>query len=342
MPSIRNLTSVQTLADGHIPKPNYGWSDKVEPAVALMFQKRNISATVSGYTYRIYAGNINKLALGTVNYVDPYGIYTNYTIVKPDSSWYRLKPDGYQNTTQITLESYDTVDIFAKTSDGIAQITIDEYNLPERLTLSVSSSYSNSSVSFNISTGLANYPFSIYRNGTLYDTATTDANGWLNWTYDGGFSTWVFSFEPAWMYLWWNGTSELPANFSGTELYAFAEGDYYAIKVIEDAARKKFSEMSNNASLQVKVVVCGLEPSASYDVKGYWTNGPLIFSKVVNSNTTGCLCYYTTNFADERYTVIEKRTQANWFIVVGIIGGAIAVIAGKPIIKRFRRWIRRA
>ena len=199
-------------------------------------------------------------------------------------------------------------------------------------------------VSFNISTGLANQEFNIYRNGTLYATVTTTSDGWLNWTYDGGFSTWVFTFEPVteeiWYHLWWNGTSELPANFSGTELYSYGEGDYYAIKVTEDlATKKKFSETSNNASLQVKVVVCGLEPSASYDVKGYWANGTLVFSKVVNSNATGCVCYYTTNFADERYTVIEKRTQANWFIVVTAIGGALVV--GGLIIRRFRRWIRR-
>jgi len=199
-------------------------------------------------------------------------------------------------------------------------------------------------VSFNISTGLANQEFNIYRNGTLYATVTTDANGWLNWTYEGGFSTWVFTFEPVaeevWYHLWWNGTSELPINFSCTELYSFTEGDYYAIKVVEDTAtRKKFYEASNNASLQVKVTVCGLDPSSAYDVKCYWANGTLVFSKVVNSNATGCLCYYTTNFADERYTVIEKRTQVNWFIVVTAIGGAL--IAGGLIVRRFRRWIRR-
>jgi len=147
-----------------------------------------------------------------------------------------------------------------------------------------------------------------------------------------------------WPYIWGGGISKLPVNFSGTALHGFAKGDFYAIKVIEDTARKKFYEVSNNASLQVQVVVCGLEPSSSYDVKGYWINGSLIFSKVVNTNASGCLCYYTTNFGDKRYTVIEKRSQPNWFIVVTAVGGAILVgrFIAKPIIKRFRRWIRRA
>jgi len=148
-----------------------------------------------------------------------------------------------------------------------------------------------------------------------------------------------------WHHLWWNGTSELPTNFSCTELYSYGEGDYYAIKVVEDAAKKRFNETSNNASLQVRVTVCGLDPSSSYDVKCYWTNGTLVFSRVVNTNSTGCLAYYTTNFADERYMVIEKRTQVSWFIITAVggaaVGGAIAFIAGKKIIKRFRRWIRR-
>ncbi|HDN74310.1 MAG TPA: DUF2341 domain-containing protein [Archaeoglobus sp.] len=52
-------------------------------------------------------------------------------------------------------------------------------------------------VSFNISTGLANQEFNIYRNGSLIATVTTTSDGWLNWTYTGGFSTWVFTFEPA-------------------------------------------------------------------------------------------------------------------------------------------------
>jgi len=52
-------------------------------------------------------------------------------------------------------------------------------------------------VAFNISTGLANQEFNIYRNGSLIATVTTTSDGWLNWTYDGGFSTWVFTFEPA-------------------------------------------------------------------------------------------------------------------------------------------------
>jgi len=51
-------------------------------------------------------------------------------------------------------------------------------------------------VNFNISTGLANQEFNIYRNGSLIATVTTTSDGWLNWTYTGGFSTWVFTFEP--------------------------------------------------------------------------------------------------------------------------------------------------
>ncbi len=52
-------------------------------------------------------------------------------------------------------------------------------------------------VTFNFTTNKSSTQFQILRNGSLYATVTTDAQGWLNWTYDGGFSTWTFTFQPA-------------------------------------------------------------------------------------------------------------------------------------------------
>lgn len=89
MPSLSNLTSIQTLSDGHTPLPNYGWSNNVEPSIALMFQHRKIVETEShpyqalqttwNYTYRITA--------------EKDGIYSSM-IVTPDTSWYRENPQS--------------------------------------------------------------------------------------------------------------------------------------------------------------------------------------------------------------------------------------------------------
>jgi len=218
----------------------------------------------------------------------------------------------------------------------ICNVTVSEYS-SDRVRFTADAP-SGETVTFTLRDLEPSRAYLILKDGEYFDILLANVSGVISFTN----SEWSSStFEIFLMdYLWWNGTNLLSANFSSTSLYSYGEGDYYAIEAVEDlATKKKFYEVSNNASLQVKVVVCGLEPSASYDVKGYWTNGSLIFSKVVNSNSSGCICYYTTNFADERYTVIEKRTQANWFIVVTAIGGAL--VAGGLIIKRFRRWIRR-
>jgi len=66
-----------------------------------------------------------------------------------------------------------------------------------KYSFTVSSDDPSSVVEFRILTGNPNAKYLIYRNGSLYSSVTTDANGWLNWTYEGGFSTWVFTFQPS-------------------------------------------------------------------------------------------------------------------------------------------------
>ncbi|RLI82618.1 hypothetical protein DRP04_03555, partial [Archaeoglobales archaeon] len=218
----------------------------------------------------------------------------------------------------------------------VCNVTITEYS-PSKVRFTADAP-EGETVTFTLGGLEPSRAYLILKDGEYFDILLANVSGVISFTN----SEWSSStFEIFLMdYLWWNGTNLLSANFSSTSLYSYGEGDYYAIEAVEDlATKKKFYEVSNNASLQVKVTVCGLDPSSAYDVKCYWANGTLVFSKVLNSNSSGCICYYTTNFADERYTVIEKRTQANWFIVVTAIGGAL--VAGGLIIKRFRRWIRR-
>ena len=77
-----------------------------------------------------------------------------------------------------------------------AIVKIVELNtLRDRYQFIVSSNTSNNTVTFRIKTDDPNTWFAVFRNGTYYDVARTDVNGWLNYTYLGGFSTWSFTFS---------------------------------------------------------------------------------------------------------------------------------------------------
>jgi len=116
----------------------------------------------------------------------------SHKVPKGQVCW--LWPNGSIEYSAYPLE---LLDMYVKPSVEVIKVYDADYDASTNTwTVTVHSDISQA-VSFNISTGLANQEFNIYRNGTLYATVTTTSDGWLNWTYTGGFSTYTFTFEPA-------------------------------------------------------------------------------------------------------------------------------------------------
>jgi hypothetical protein len=198
MPSLGNLTSIQTLSDGHTPPPNYGWSNDTEPTIALMFQHRKVVntsgypywavQTTNNFTYRIYAGNTTKLVLETTNYIFPDGnVYTNYTDVTPDESWYRPYDNSqtYQNTTTLTLKSYNLTNISVTPETGKVIAVVNTWN-PPNINFTANTTNGNN-VNFTICSLNPNTYYQIKRDGTNLTAVLTNPSGCLtfnnsNWT----------------------------------------------------------------------------------------------------------------------------------------------------------------
>jgi len=181
----------------------------------------NVYGAVSA-EYRFSTG-INGGMNNTVT--NPFG--TGYRIISTNDASITLEytfgdlfsetggnsPRWYPDRGTYSLVANETVTITvynltARPSSGYATITTDGVNLtsiqtdltampsPKVWNMTIYSNYSNTTATFNLSTGLSSTIFSVYRNGMVYTAATTNASGWLNYKYSGGgFGTLEFSFQ---------------------------------------------------------------------------------------------------------------------------------------------------
>jgi hypothetical protein len=183
-PRVESLLNIKTLSDGHTPPPNYGWSNDTEPTITLMFQWRNKTTTITNFTYRIYAGNTTKLVLGTTNYVFPdRKVYTNYTDITPDSSWYRPynESQNYQNTTTLTLKSYNLTNISVTPETGKVIATINTWNPSGNETLInfTANTTNGNNVYFTICSLKSDTNYLIKKDNTNFTIKTTNSTGCL-------------------------------------------------------------------------------------------------------------------------------------------------------------------
>jgi len=99
-----------------------------------------------------------------------FGVTTYPMTVRPSSSFATVTTDG----TNLTVNQ-----------DISDQPIIDH-------TITIYSNNSNTQTTFNISTGKPNTLIDLNRNGSYYTGVTTNATGWFNYKYTGGFSTYEF------------------------------------------------------------------------------------------------------------------------------------------------------
>jgi len=192
--TLRNNTFV------NFPSSSYlylvGWAGSLVADINIINdQYVNVSSNV-------YFDGVNESDwfryVSTSNYVGTIGTYptTHYT----------------DNSTIIytggALSNLHWYNMAARPSSGYAIITTDGVNLtsiqtdlsgmpsPKVWNMTIWSTYSNTTATFNLSTGLSSRNFSLFRDGSLYANLTTNATGGLNYKYSGGgFGTLAFSFQ---------------------------------------------------------------------------------------------------------------------------------------------------
>lgn len=98
--------------------------------------------------------------------------------------------------TSIILNS-TTIIVNGTNTTNVTFITFNDVEGKDRwFSFKVYSADPENIVSFNISGNFPGVKYAVYRNDTLYDVVKVNVGGWLNYTYKGGFSTWVVTFQP--------------------------------------------------------------------------------------------------------------------------------------------------
>ena len=82
------------------------------------------------------------------------------------------------------------------TANNTTDVKVTKFDTSTKNFEFLTTSTGNTSVDFRIDTKTPSKFFNITKNGTKLESVITDSNGWLNWTYTGGFSTWLFAFFP--------------------------------------------------------------------------------------------------------------------------------------------------
>lgn len=107
--------------------------------------------------------------------------YTFYNLTVSDKDWVKL------NSTILKINSVYPANLTVVVFDDAKKI----------YTFRMSSTYHDNFVIFNISNNIPGMLYFVYKNNRFHDKVRVDEKGWLNYTYRGGFSDVLITFQPA-------------------------------------------------------------------------------------------------------------------------------------------------
>lgn len=170
-----NISTITTGIDGHTKLPEGNESNTLilrRLKAANGFTYYNYTVTVNDSTY-IYP-NINT-SINSTGHNSPQQPVASTTI-SPNSSWYRPNPNTYQNTTTIQLP--------VPTNWSIKPDTTISVNASSDINLTASW-LGTATVLFNTTTSWTSTTLYLKHDGTTVDTKTSNATGFVNFTYTG-------------------------------------------------------------------------------------------------------------------------------------------------------------
>ena len=165
-----------------IPRPNIKASPRIQVDLGNLTAGVNYTGRISvekNFLQYIFTGD--SFTNVDLTYAEAYLDHPNAAVISFPSVVGSVEA-GYDYITLngVKVKAFKKNEATVKIVD--LNTTTDEYEFL------LSSTVHDDEVTLNISTDRPYSTFSVYRDGSFYETVMTDENGWINYTYSGGFS----------------------------------------------------------------------------------------------------------------------------------------------------------